>query len=113
MGSRDLAQEFREVIRISGAQGGGQEAMGSGDLVQEVQGASVFLEPRGWLGGYGVWRPSTGGSGGCQGTRGSRGLSEDRKSGGGQGIEAWKWRLGAQGGVRGSRCTGGASASPT
>ena len=38
MGSRDLVQEFREVIRISGAQGGGQEAMGSGDLVQEVQG---------------------------------------------------------------------------
>ena len=26
------------VIRISGAQGGDQEAMGSGDLVQEVQG---------------------------------------------------------------------------
>ena len=38
MGSRDLVQEFWEVIRISGAQGGGQEAMGSGDLVQEVQG---------------------------------------------------------------------------
>ena len=42
MGSRDLVQEFREVIRISGAQGGGQEAMGSGDLVQEVQGGHRY-----------------------------------------------------------------------
>ena len=58
------------------------------------RGASVFLEPRGWLGGYGVWRPSTGGSGGCQGTRGSRGLSEDRKSGSRQGAKVDKLGMG-------------------
>ena len=42
MGSRDLVQEFWEVIGTSGAQGGGQEAMGSGDLVQEVQGGHRY-----------------------------------------------------------------------
>ena len=57
MGSRDLVQEFREVIRISGAQGGGQEAMGSGDLIQEVQEVVMISGAQGVV--KGLWGQET------------------------------------------------------